>query len=92
MWPQRSKVLWLKEGDKNRIYFHDKASKRWKKNFIHNIHDSNGDRKFNEVRDVVILNYFQHLFFSMGSTGTMEIFNDFNRVIVTSPIDVCVLI
>jgi hypothetical protein len=34
MWQQRSIILWIKEGNKNTIFFHRKAAGRAKKNCI----------------------------------------------------------
>jgi len=42
-WSQRAKVHWLQYGDLNTKYFHHKANTRKRKNFIHNIHVSDGN-------------------------------------------------
>ncbi|XP_061993946.1 uncharacterized protein LOC133711884 [Rosa rugosa] len=38
-WRQRSKVTWLKEGDRNTGYFHRKTANRKRKNLIHGLYD-----------------------------------------------------
>ncbi|XP_042944963.1 uncharacterized protein LOC122278791 [Carya illinoinensis] len=48
MWRQRLKSLWLKEGDSNTRFFHNKATQRRKKNWIEGLRGENGDWKFNE--------------------------------------------
>lgn len=42
MWHQRSRAMWLKEGDKKTRFFHNKASQRKKVNEIKKIKDENG--------------------------------------------------
>lgn len=64
MWEQRSKITWLKEGDRNTRYFHNKASVRKKKNHISCLKDNIGLWQEGENRDKIILDYFTTLFTS----------------------------
>ena len=42
MWRQRSKVAWLRDGDRNTRFFHSTASQRRRRNYITKLHDANG--------------------------------------------------
>ena len=42
LWMQRSRITWLKEGDRNTKYFQSKAVWRARKNKIRELHDNNG--------------------------------------------------
>jgi hypothetical protein len=62
-WTQRSRVDWLKYGDRNTNYFHNAASARRKKNQINKLIDDNG----NHIEGTTYLNplvsdYFAGLF------------------------------
>lgn len=61
-WKQRSRVRWLKEGDKNTKNFHQMASARRRKNFIHSL-QVDGER-LESKGDICeeIVHYFKRLF------------------------------
>jgi len=42
MWRQKSRAIWLQQGDQNTIFFHQHASHRRNKNAIWEIKDGNG--------------------------------------------------
>ena len=71
-WAQRSRVSWLKHGDRNTKFFHSKASQRRKKNFIQGIQNQHGNwvEDIGEVAEVAI-NYFETIF-HLGTCERME--------------------
>ena len=71
-WAQRSRVSWLKHGDKNTKFFHSKATQRRRKNHIRGIKNAQG-QWVEEMEDVaaVASDYFNTLFHA-GSGDQME--------------------
>lgn len=63
IWRQKSKAVWLKEGDKNTKFFHGKANQRRKVNEIANLKDDHG-AWWNDYENVerLLVNYFSDLF------------------------------
>lgn len=61
-WRQRSRVQWLKEGDRNSAFFHRKASNRKAKNTIKGLNDEQGNWR-NEPPEIkrLLLKYLQHI-------------------------------
>lgn len=56
MWYQRSRALWIKDGDKNTSFFHQKASQRQKQTTVTRIQDQQHGRwvdKFEEIAGVM---------------------------------------
>ncbi|XP_057432685.1 uncharacterized protein LOC130725478 [Lotus japonicus] len=72
-WKQRSRASWLKHGDRNTRFFHQKANQRRKRNLIEFLKDDRG-RKVEEDPDIarVLGDYFAGLFTSSNPEGIEE--------------------
>jgi hypothetical protein len=63
LWLQRSKIDWLKEGDRNTKFFHSKAVWRAKKNKISKLRDSEGTvHSSTNVLEQMSTDYFKEIF------------------------------
>jgi hypothetical protein len=72
-WRQRSRALWLKYGDKNTSYFHQKANQRRRKNKIENLTDDQGIQQFEPGKiEEILLNHFSNLFDSQETSHIFE--------------------
>lgn len=72
MWRQRSKALWLKEGDQNSKFFHTKAYQRRRRNSIWSLKNERGEWVHGEGRDKLILDYFEKMFSSTYQRSQMD--------------------
>lgn len=74
MWAQRSKQSWLKEGDKNTSFFHEKATQRKGRNKILHIKNEEGIWKEKE-EDIqkVSVQYFEYIFKAQDTLCTEAI-------------------
>jgi hypothetical protein len=76
MWKQRSRIDWLREGDRNTKYFHQRATWRAKKNKIVSLKDENGRVvKRQEEMKKVASSFFNNLFLQDESVCPNEIIN-----------------
>ena len=76
LWLQRSRISWLKEGDRNTCFFHNKAVWRAKKNKIVSPKDEN-ERVVKRQEDMkkVDCSFFNNLFLQDDSVCPNEIIN-----------------
>lgn len=59
MWSQRSRTLWLKNGDKNTRFFHCQATQRFKNNLIRGIMDESNTWKVeSDEIAAYLINYY----------------------------------
>ncbi|KAM6599952.1 hypothetical protein CsatA_019561 [Cannabis sativa] len=76
-WRQRSKQLWLQEGDQNTKYFHATATSRRRSNLIHKLQKDDGTwADWDNGLPDVIVDYFKTLF----SSGTCQSLNVTNGI------------
>lgn len=66
-WRQRSRVLWLRDGDRNSAFFHRRASNRRSQNKIKGLTDSEGvwHTQPAKIRSL-LLDYFENIFKAEG--------------------------
>ena len=63
LWMQRSRIDWLREGDRNTNFFHRRAVWRARKNKVKRlVDDSGGSHGEHEVMANMVSSYFQNLF------------------------------
>lgn len=67
-WRQRSKQLWLREGDRNSKFFHQTGKSRRKLNQIRTLQNNNGeDVGWDDGLQEVMISYFDSLFQSLDT-------------------------
>ena len=79
-WAQRSRVHWLKEGDRNMKFFHARVSKRRKLNMITGIWDKHG--QWCEDKDSIAnaaITYFENIY----STSNLNLIDEVTVAIPT---------
>lgn len=85
MWRQRSRALWLREGDRNTRYFQRKASWRRKKNTIIKLKDERGEWVENkEKQQEMTTNFFKELYTKEGGLDPNLITNYMNEKVTTT--------
>ncbi|CAL1400647.1 unnamed protein product [Linum trigynum] len=71
-WQQKSRVHWLKKGDKNTSYFHTVTRTRRKRNFVAGLRDENGEWVTDEKGKAdIATSFYDHLFTSENNVINM---------------------
>ncbi|KAK9990470.1 hypothetical protein SO802_025455 [Lithocarpus litseifolius] len=74
MWHQRSRHLWITDGNRNTSFFHQKASNRKKRNLIEGMCDENGVWHTDDhTMEEIVLDYFSSIFQTNGPIDTSAI-------------------
>ena len=72
MWKQRSRALWLQEGDKNTRYFHSRATHRYRRNKICELRNQMGQMCTDEDEIAQILTSYYHDLFTSASPCNLD--------------------
>ena len=72
MWKQRSRALWLQEGDQKTKFFHNKAFHRYKRNRIEELKNEAGMVCTDEEEISKILIYYYQNLFTLASPSNLE--------------------
>ncbi|CAL1353289.1 unnamed protein product [Linum trigynum] len=71
-WQQKSRVHWLKKGDKNSSYFHTVTRTRRKRNFVAGLRNDDDDWITDEVGKAgIATSFYQNLFTTENQVGNM---------------------
>ena len=82
MWTQRSRALWLHEGDKNTRYFHSRATHRYLRNKIEELENHLGERCVDENGIAnILVGFYQNLFASSSPNWIEEALEATPRVV-----------
>ena len=74
IWHQRSRHLWITDGNRNTSFFHQKASNCKDRNFIRGITNHSGVwQEDDQVMERIVLDYFNSIFRSNGPTDIAPI-------------------
>jgi hypothetical protein len=77
MWKQHSRIAWLREGDSNTSFFHQRASRRMARNRIVRLNRPDGSECTNvEETQAMTVDFYSNLFKSKG-TSNMHIVLDY---------------
>nr|XP_023887038.1 uncharacterized protein LOC111999151 [Quercus suber] len=82
MWSQRSKIQWLRDGDRNTWYFHSKASERRRRNYIKGLYNREG-RWCTDQSSMVdtVVDFYQDLCTSSNPTSFETILEQIPHVV-----------
>lgn len=82
MWMQRSRITWLKDGDRNANFFHAKSVWRARKNRIKKIEDLNGTvHTVKQTMEHAATSYFQDIFSAKSNLDASPIIDLITPVI-----------
>ena len=83
MWSQRSKIQWLRDGDRNTQYFRSKASERRRRNYIKGLYNRKGRWCINHSSMVdTVVDFYQDLFTSSNPTNFETILEEIPHVVI----------